>query len=107
VATSEHLVGNCILKKVISAALGRSCPISLRDDGARIRSVSRPALCQQWLSWLRGDRGTEGERRVNIWGQWSLARAVLLSSMRPLLCYLVPSLVTPRENRCGMSRYLD
>lgn len=54
VATSEHLVGNCILKKGSSAALGRSCPVSCMDDGAWIRSTSQPAFCRRWLSWWRG-----------------------------------------------------
>lgn len=47
----EHLIGNCILERGSSTALGRNCPISHRDDGARICSTSQPACQRQ--SWRR------------------------------------------------------
>lgn len=87
-------------------------------DALRIRTCFLPAavfVMERMLCTLRSCselwRGKEGERRVNICGQWSLAQPMQLSLMyspeHPLICHLVPFLVTPMENRCGMSRYLD
>ena len=68
VATSEHLVGNCILKKGSSAALRRSCSISHRDDAPPHDLLSAGGCCRdgegvvrpsQLLRTVGGERGRE------------------------------------------------